>query len=193
MKSDASTIHEDDLTRVMGKPNHFIKTLREGLLNFEEGIGNWRLTSKSINFPSNKYIFRYNDLIEIPKIENEEIDVVDEWDTPGICNQIIQQNPCVIREKFAGSGKSYIGQYFKKMGKNVLFVVPHNRLSQEIEGDSTTYNMFFRIAVHKGDELPEFDHSDFDVIFFDEVYMTNLYIYSKVLNFTDKIKAIKSS
>ena len=58
----------------MRKPNHFIKTLREGILNFEEGgsneprasdgIGKWRLTSKSINFPSNKYIFKYKDLID---------------------------------------------------------------------------------------------------------------------------------
>ena len=93
VKSDAFTIHEDDLTRVMGKPNHFIKTLREGLLNFDEGIGNWRLTNKNVNFPSDKYKFKYNTLIEIPKIENEEIDVVDEWDTPAICNQIMQQKP----------------------------------------------------------------------------------------------------
>ena len=46
VKSDAFTIHEDDLTRVMGKPNHFIKSYRTGILNFETGIiGNWRLTN----------------------------------------------------------------------------------------------------------------------------------------------------
>ena len=134
--------------------------VRDGILSFEEGIGNWRMTNKSINFPTNKYKFIHNSLIEIPKIENETIDVVDEWDTKAICKQVEDLNPCMIRAKFAGSGKSYIGQYFKKMGKNVLFVVPHNRLSQEIEGDSTTYNMFFRIPVHKGDELPEFDHRE---------------------------------
>ena len=89
----------------------------------------------------------------------------------------------MIRTKFAGSGKSYIGQYFKSLGKNVLFVVPHNRISQEIEGEATTYNMFFRIPVHKGDDLPEYDHSKFDVIFFDEIYMTNRYIYNTVLHF----------
>ena len=162
--------------------------VRDGILSFEEGIGNWRMTNKSINFPTNKYKFVHNSLIEIPKIENETIDVVDEWDTKAICKQVEELNPCMIRAKFAGSGKSYIGQYFKKMGKNVLFVVPHNRLSQEIEGDSTTHNMFFRIPVHKGDELPEFDHREFDVTFFDEVYMTNLYIYSKFLNSTEKHK-----
>ena len=184
VKSDAFTIHEDDLTRVMGKPNHFIKSYRTGILQFEAGaIGNWRLTNKSVNFPTCQYKFKHNDLIEIPVYENEPIDVVDEFDTRTICNQIIQENPCMIRAKFAGSGKSYIGQYFKKLGKNVLFVVPHNRLSQEIDGEATTYNMFFRIPVHKGDDLPEFDHSDFDVIFFDEIYMTNRHIYKKVLHF----------
>ena len=184
VKSDAFTIHEDDLTRVMGKPNHFIKSYRTGILQFEAGtIGNWRLTNKSVNFPTCQYKFKHNDLIEIPVYENEPIDVVDEFDTETICNQIIQQNPVIIRAKFAGSGKSYIGQYFKKLGKNVLFVVPHNRLSQEIDGEATTYNMFFRIPVHKGDDLPEFDHSDFDVIFFDEIYMTNRHIYKKVLHF----------
>ena len=81
----------------------------------------------------------------------------------------------MIRAKFAGSGKSYIGQYFKRVHKQMLFVVPHNRLSQDIEGDATTYNIrLFKIPVHKGDELPEFDHSNFDVIFFDEIHMTYL-------------------
>ena len=198
VKSDAFTIDEDDLTRVMGKPNPFIKLYRTGILNFETGIGNWRLTregtsrvnptslrptNKSINFPTCQYKFKHSNLIEIPVYENEPIDVVDEFDTKTICNQIIQQNPCMIRAKIAGSGKSYIGQYFKNLGKNVLFVVPHSRLSQEIEGETTTYNMFFRIPVHKGDDLPDYDHSKFDVIFLDEIYMTNRYIYKKVLHF----------
>ena len=183
VKSDAFTIDEDNLTRVKGKPNHFIKSYRTGILQFETGIGNWRLTNKSINFPTCQYKFKHNNLIEIPVYENEPIDVIDEFDTETICNQIIQRNPCMIRAKFAGSGKSYIGQYFKKLGKHVLFVVPHNRLSQEIEGEATTYNMFFRIPVHKGDDLPEFDHSEFDVIFFDEIYLTNRHIYKKVLHF----------
>ena len=96
-------------------------------------------------------------------MENEENYVVDEWDTKAICKQIEEQNPCMIRAKFAGSGKSYVGQFFKKMNKHVLFVVPSNRQSQEIEGDTATYNMLFRFPVHKGDELPEFDHSKFYV------------------------------
>ena len=92
----------------MGKPNHFIQPYQTGILNFEEGIG--KLTSKSMHFPTNKYIFRYNDLLELPNVEKKRIEVVDEWDTPAICKQIEKQKSCMIRAKFAGSGKSYIGQ-----------------------------------------------------------------------------------
>ena len=183
VKSDAFSIHQDDLSKVKPNPNHFIKSFREGILNFEDGIGNWRVSTSRINFPTEKYKFKYNKLIPIPIQENEALDVVDEWDTEAVCKQIIPNSPCMIRAKFAGSGKSYIGQYLNKMGYKVLFVVPHNRLSQEIEGKATTLNMFFSIPVHKGDDLPSFDHSAFNVIFFDEIFMSNIYIYNKIREF----------
>ena len=183
VKSDAFTIHRYDLFRVVPQPNHFIKLYREGILNFESAIGNWRVSTSRINYPTEKYKFKYNKLIQIPLQENEALDVVDEWDTEAVCKQIIPNSPCMIRAKFAGSGKSYIGQYLNKMGYNVLFVVPHNRLSQEIEGNATTLNMFFSIPVNKGDDLPCFDHSDYNVIFFDEIFMSNIYIYNKIREF----------
>ena len=183
VKSDAFTIHQDDLSKVRPNPNHFIKSYREGILNFESAIGNWRVSTSRINYPTEKYKFKYNKLIQIPIQENEALDVVDEWDTEAVCKQIIPNSPCMIRAKFAGSGKSYIGQYLNKMGYKVLFVVPRNRLSQEIEGKATTLNMFFSIPVHKGDDLPCFDHSDYNVIFFDEIFMSNIYIYNKIREF----------
>ena len=183
VKSDAFTIHREDLNKVRPNPNHFIKSYREGILNFESAIGNWRVSTSRINYPTEKYKFKYNKLIQIPLQENEALDVIDEWDTEAVCKQIIPNSPCMIRAKFAGSGKSYIGQYLNKMGYNVLFVVPHNRLSQEIEGKATTLNMFFSIPVHKGDDLPCFDHSAFNVIFFDEIFMSNIYIYNKIREF----------
>ena len=183
VKSDAFSIHQDDLSKVRPNPNHFIKSYRDGILNFESAIGNWRLSTSRINYPTEKYKFEYNKLIQKPLQENEALDVVDEWDTEAVCKQIIPNSPCMIRAKFAGSGKSYIGQYLNKMGYNVLFVVPHNRLSQEIEGEATTLNMFFSIPVNKGDDLPCFDHSDFNVIFFDEIFMSNIYIYNKIREF----------
>ena len=183
VKSDAFTIHQDDLYRVVPKPNHFIKLYREGILNFEDAIGNWRVSTSRINYPTEKYKFKYNKLIQIQNQENEALDVVDEWDTEVLCKQLIQSSPCIIRAKYPGSGKSFLGQHLNKMGYKVLFVVPHNRLSQEIEGEATTLNMFFSIPVNKGDDLPCFDHSDYNVIFFDEIFMSNIYIYNKIREF----------
>ena len=183
VKTDAFTIHEDDLNKVKGIPNCVMPSLREGILKFDDAIGNWRVSKSRINFPNEKYKYKFNRLIEIPSLENVKLEVADEFDTETICNQIIQSNPCMIRAKYAGSGKSYIAKYFNKLGYRVLSVVPHNRLSQEIDGDTVTLNMFFRIPVHKGDELPQFDHSDFDIIFFDEIFMSNEYIYGKILRF----------
>ena len=183
VKSDAFTIHQDDLSKVKPNPNHFIKSHREGILDFESAIGNWRVSTSRINYPTEKYKFKYNKLIQTPLQENEALDVVDEWDTEAVCKQIIPNSPCIIRAKYPGSGKSFLGQHLNKMGFNVLFVVPHNRLSQEIEGKATTLNMFFSIPVHKGDDLPCFDHSDYNVIFFDEIFMSNIYIYNKIREF----------
>ena len=75
----------------------------------------------------------------------------------------------MIRAKYAGSEKSYIAKYINKLGYEVLSVVPHNRLSQEIDGDTVSLNMFFGIP---GDELP----GAFDIIFFDEIFMSHEYI-----------------
>ena len=49
----------------------------------------------------------------------------------------------MIRAKYAGSGKSFIGKYLQKMGYNTLFVVPQNMLKQEIECDAETLIFLF--------------------------------------------------
>ena len=41
--------------------------LREPILNFEKGIGNWRSARDTpVHFPPKKYKFSYNKLIPIP-------------------------------------------------------------------------------------------------------------------------------
>ena len=121
----------------------------------------------------------------IPKLSNVKVEVEDEWDTKAICEKLMLRNPVIIRGKFPGTGKSYIGEYFQKVGKNVLFVVPTNRLLQEKEVEATTYNKIFSISVHEdvGEKLPAFDYSPFNVVVFDEVYMSNLYVLDKVRRF----------
>ena len=184
VKTDCLTIHEDDVDKVYGYS--FCRVWREGLLKFGTGIGTWRLEEKkTITLPTQLYTYKFNEVPEIPKISNVKVEVEDEWDTKTICEKIMLRNPVIIRARFAGSGKSDIGEYFQKLGKNVLFVVPTNRLLQEKEVEATTYNKFFSIAVHEdvGEKLPQFDYTDFDIIVFDEIYMSNLYVLDKVRQF----------
>ena len=86
----------------------------------------------------------------------------------------------LIKGKVPLTGKSYIAEYLPKLDKNVLFVVPTNRLLEEKQVEATTYNKFFSIAVDAGENHPPYDHSSFDVICFDEVYMANRFIMNKV-------------
>ena len=127
VKTDCFTIHADDVVKVYG--NRFCRVWREGLLKFGADIGDWRLEEKkTITLPTQLYTHKFNEVREIPKVSNIKVEVEDEWDTKTICEKIMLRNPVIIRGKFPGTGKSYIGEYFQKMGKSVLmFVVPTNR------------------------------------------------------------------
>ena len=174
VKADAMTIKTSDLNKA------------KEIIKFGDVIGEWRAEeNKAIRLPGESRKVLFNKLINIPKLVNEKIHIKDEWDTPEICQQIFTQNPVIIRGKFPGTGKSHIGEYFQKMGKTVLFVVPTNRLLQEKEVEATTYNKFFSIAVHEnvGEKLPQFDYSPFNVIVFDEIYMSSRYVLDKVRQF----------
>ena len=184
VKTDCFTFHEDDEAKVYGYL--FLREWREGLLKFGKDIGDWRLEeNKTTTVPTQSYAYKFNELPEIPIVRNVSINIEDEWETKTICEKILTRSPVIIRGKYPGTGKSYIGEYFQKMGKNVLFVVPTNRLLQEKEVKATTYNKFFSIAVHEdvGEKMPRFDHSPFNVIVFDEIYMSNLYVLNKVRQF----------
>ena len=73
VKTDAFTIHEDDLDKVFrfqlfGRSN--------GLLKCGNEIGDWRIEGKThIQLPTNSYTYKYNEVPEIPKIKNFNIDV----------------------------------------------------------------------------------------------------------------------
>eukprot|EP00438_Fugacium_kawagutii_P004546 Skav222288 [mRNA] locus=scaffold807:301469:304798:- [translate_table: standard] len=172
VKTDAFHIAKKDLAKAMK------------VLKFGAELGDWRLEDKPVTSVAETYKWRHNELPKIPIYKNERLIIDDEWDTENICQRIIRVKQCMIRAKFAGSGKSYIGKYFQKMGYNTLFVVPQNMLKQEIDCDAVTQNVFFSVPIHKEDDkLPYFDHSGFNVIVFDEIYMSSPYILNKIRQF----------
>ena len=83
----------------------------------------------------------------------------------------------MIRAKFAGSGKSFIGKHFNDLSYNTFFVVPQNMQKQDVPCDAVTQNTLFSVPVCKGENrLPKYDYIGYDVIFFDEMYMSSPYI-----------------
>ena len=77
-------------------------------------------------------------------------------------------------------------KHFSKLGCNTLFVVPQNSLSQNIDDDAVTTNKFFAIPVGDGEKLPEFDHSSYSCIVFDEIYMNGTHILNRIREFVKK-------
>ena len=55
-------------------------------------------------------------LNDYTRIYNETLhNMENEWDTESIAKQITQKNPCIIRSKYAGGGKSHIAKNFQQV------------------------------------------------------------------------------
>ena len=172
VKTDAFHIAKEDLAKAMK------------VLKFGAELGDRRLEDKPVTVTADIYKWRHNELPKIPIYKNERLLIEDEWDTEAICKRIIKVKQCMVRAKYAGSGKSYIGKHFQKLGYNTLFVVPQNMLKQEVDCEAVAQNTFFSVPIHKVDgSLPKYDHSGFNVIVFDEIYMSNPYILNKIRQF----------
>ena len=63
VKSDAFTIHRDDLNKAKCIPNCVMPSLREAVLNF--GLS-------PFNFPNEKYKYKFTQVIEIPTFEKKQ-------------------------------------------------------------------------------------------------------------------------
>ena len=161
---------------------------------FNKNIGGWRHENgKSIVPPTEQHWQKENTLTTlgrasralatIPEYTNETLEIKDEWDTESIAKQITQHSPLIIRSKYAGGGKSHIAKHFSKLDYKTLFVVPQNSLSQNRDDEAITTNKFFAIPVGDGEKLPEFDHSKFNCIVFDEICMNSLYILNRIREF----------
>ena len=93
----------------------------------------------------------------------------------------------MIRAKFAGSGKSFIGTHFNDLSYSTLFVVPHNMQKQDVPCDAVTQNTFFSVPVCKGESrLPKYDYTGYDVIFLDGIYKSSPYILNKIRVFCNE-------
>ena len=190
VKTDAFVIRHEHLSKA------------KKAITFNNNIGGWRHEKgKRIAPPSEKHKMNENTIPTIPEYTNETLEIKDEWDTESIAKQITEKSPLIIRSKYAGGGKSHIAKHFSKLGYKTLFVVPQNSLSQNIDDtvvgtgclEAITTNKFFAIPVGDGEKLPEFDHSKYNCIVFDEIYMNSLYILNRIREFAKQFGSAESA
>ena len=191
MLCDLKTLRDNEIDVYSVKTDAFVirkEHLRKAKrhLDFNEHIGGWRHEKgKQIIYQTDPWTQKPNELIDIPVFTNETLEVVDEWNTEEVAKTIIKHNPLMIRSKYAGGGKSHIAKHFVKLGYKTLFVVPQNQLSQNIDDDATTTNKFFSLPVGDGEQLAYFDHTPYNVIVFDEIYMNGINVLNRIREFVN--------
>ena len=126
------------------------------------------------------YVIVENELQQFEETNTtaKRIELKDEWDVDELCEHFQEHKRVMIRAKYPGSGNSYVCEHLAKLGNNVLFVCPTNRLAQKNKQRGVTANKFFGIGFKKDEEeevknefaTKVFDHSDYNVIVFDEIY-----------------------
>ncbi|MFM7977937.1 MAG: hypothetical protein ACKPKO_01365, partial [Candidatus Fonsibacter sp.] len=83
-----------------------------GLLNWEEGIGSWRLNrTKDIKFPIDESLMalKENHIVQIHRntTQNIELAIEDEYNTDKLCGYIEEHKRMMIKAEYGGCGKSY--------------------------------------------------------------------------------------
>ena len=85
------------------------------------------------------YGWKHNEILQIPVYKSERIEVQDDCGTEKNEKKTARRKKRVmIRAKFAGSGKNFIGKHFNDLSYNTLFVVPQNMQKQNVPCDAVT-------------------------------------------------------
>ncbi|MFM7989494.1 MAG: hypothetical protein ACKPKO_60290, partial [Candidatus Fonsibacter sp.] len=110
VKTDAFTIRQSQL-----------ETAR-GLLNWEDGIGSWRLNkTEYIKFPIDEALMalKENRLVQIHErtAQSIELTIEDEYNTDKLRGYIEEHNRMMIRAEYGGCGKRYTCKPMETRGR----------------------------------------------------------------------------
>ena len=149
------------------------------LLNWEDGIGSWRLNSpEDSKFPIEESLMglKENRLIEINEHNTQIIDLTieDEYNTDKLCGYIKEHKIMMIRAEYGGCGKGYTCKFIETRGPKVLFVCPTNKLASNYKADGCTINKFFGIGLTEDTKMAKFDDSGCVMIVFDEIFFCSV-------------------
>lgn len=136
-------------------------------------IGDYKI-EESKYIPEKKITLEVNELIKFEDYSKVQLKTfTDEKNTVEINKYIASNNKLLIKGEYPGVGKSTM---CKKFDDNSLFILPYNRLCQNLktEGyDAITYSKAF--GLFKDDvemnNIKRFDMSEYDTIVFDEALL----------------------
>ena len=177
IKTDCFTIKAKDLPKA------------KELLNFDNGIGSWRLSkTEDIIFPTDKINVKRVELFEFSHLQTTPLIVNDEWDTNEFCNLFETHKRVMVRAEYAGCGKSYACKVMEQRGHKVLFACPTNKLAQNNRENGVTLHQFFGVGMVdvKNQRINKFDDSAYNVIVFDEIYFTDIRMLARIKNYCER-------
>ena len=170
IKTDCFTIKATDLEKA------------RTLLNFDNGIGSWRLSkTEDIIYPYENITVKKCDDFNYPRFESTRLEIKDEWDVNEMIDHFEEARRVMVRADFGGCGKTYACKKMVERGHKVLFACPTNKLAQNnkpkkkryepdeiIKMSGITMHSFFGVGhqSNKNSKKSKFDASDYDVIVF---------------------------
>ena len=165
--------------------------LAKELLNWEEGLGSWRLNrTEDLKTPyeENMISKRENNLIEVKAHETHPIDltVEDEHNLDKLCGHFEEKRRVMIRGEFPGCGKSHACRHMEQRGHKVLYVCPTNKLSSNYGESGCTINKFFSIGMTEQTQMAKFDDSQYDTIVFDEIFFSSIRKLARIKRYCDE-------
>jgi hypothetical protein len=92
----------------------------------------------------------------------------------------------MIRAEYGGCGKSFAREAMKQRNHRVLFVCPTNKLAKKYGSDGITINKFIGIGLAEENRVKCVDHSQHDVIVFDEIFFSSIRKLARIKRFCEE-------
>ena len=80
----------------------------------------------------------------------------------------------MIRAEYGGCKKSYTCKSMERMGHNVLFACPTNKLASNYKEDGCTINKFFGIGLTEDPNMAKFHDNGYDTIVCDKIFICSV-------------------
>ena len=167
--------------------NGGVKKLQTAGIKLNKEIGGYKMEHDKY-LPTRKLEIAENELIEFPdftQCKTKEFE--DEKDTEAINKYLSDKTAVLVKGLYPGVGKSTL---CKNFDKNSLFILPYNKLCQELKKDgfnAITYSKAFGLYANDLEiGIKHFDISQYTTIVFDEAF---LYTPDRLKRMSKLIKA----